>query len=36
VFEDPAAQDDVLVEDEDSDDEQGPQAGIGMTTTPEA
>ena len=36
MFEDPAAQDDVLVEDEDSDDEQGPQAGIGMTTTPEA
>src|SRR4051794_20866026 len=36
VFEDPAAQDDGLVEDEDSDDERGSEAGVGMTTTPEA
>jgi DnaK suppressor protein len=37
VFEDPAAQDDGLVEDNDgSDDEQGPEANLGVRTTPEA
>jgi len=36
VFEDPAAQDDGLVEDEDSDDEPAPEADIGVRTTPEA
>jgi DnaK suppressor protein len=36
VFEDPAVQDDGLVEDEGSDDEPGPQANIGVQTTPEA
>jgi hypothetical protein len=37
VFEDPAAQDDGLVEDDEgSDDERPPEAGIGITTTPEA
>ena len=37
VFEDPAAQDDGLVEDnEGSDDEPGPEANIGIRTTPEA
>jgi DnaK suppressor protein len=35
VFEDPAAQDDGLVEDNnDSDDERRPEADIGVTTTP--
>jgi hypothetical protein len=34
VFEDPAAQDDGLVEDEDSDDEPAPEANIGVRTTP--
>jgi DnaK suppressor protein len=33
---DPAAQDDGLVEDEGSDDEPGPQANLGVRTTPEA
>jgi DnaK suppressor protein len=36
VFDDPAAQDDRLVEDEGSDDEPGPQANLGIRTTPEA
>jgi DnaK suppressor protein len=37
VFEDPAAQDDGLVEDDEgSDDERPPEAGAGITTTPEA
>jgi len=36
VFDDPAAQDDRLVEDEGSDDEPGPQANLGVRTTPEA
>ena len=36
VFDDPAAQDDGLVEDEGSDDEPGPQANLGVRTTPEA
>jgi DnaK suppressor protein len=37
VFEDPAAQDDGLVEDDEgSDDEPGPEANIGIRTTPEA
>jgi DnaK suppressor protein len=35
VFDDPAAQDDRLVEDERSDDEPGPQANLGIRTTPE-
>ena len=35
VFEDPAAQDDGLIEDEGSDDEAGPQANLGVRTTPE-
>jgi DnaK suppressor protein len=35
VFDDPAAQDDGLVEDEGSDDEPGPQANHGVRTTPE-
>jgi DnaK suppressor protein len=35
VFDDPAAQDDGLVEDEGSDDEPGPQANLGVQTTPE-
>jgi DnaK suppressor protein len=34
VFEDPAAQDDGLVEDEGSDDESAPAADIGVRTTP--
>jgi DnaK suppressor protein len=33
VFDDPAAQDDRLVEDEGSDDEPGPQATLGVRTT---
>jgi DnaK suppressor protein len=33
VFDDPAAQDDGLVEDEGSDDEPGPQATLGVRTT---
>jgi DnaK suppressor protein len=36
VFDDPAAQDDRLVEDERSDDEPGPQANLGVRPTPEA
>jgi DnaK suppressor protein len=36
VFDDPAAQDDGLVEDERSDDEPGPQANLGVRTSPEA
>ena len=36
VFDDPAAQDDGLVEDDGSDDEAGPQANLGVRTTPEA
>lgn len=37
VFEDPAAQDDELVEDDEgSDDEPGPEANIGVRTTPES
>jgi DnaK suppressor protein len=36
VFDDPAAQDDGLVEDDGSDDEAGPQANLGSRTTPEA
>jgi hypothetical protein len=36
VFDDPAAQDDGLVEDEGSDDESGPQASLGVRTSPEA
>ena len=36
VFDDPAAQDDGLVEDEGSDDEAGPEANLGVRTTPEA
>ena len=36
VFDDPAAQDDGLVEDDGSDDEPGPQANLGSRTTPEA
>jgi hypothetical protein len=35
VFEDPAAQDDGLVEDEGSDDEPDPEANLGVRTTPE-
>jgi DnaK suppressor protein len=35
VFDDPAAQDDGLVEEEGSDDEPGPQANLGVRTTPE-
>jgi DnaK suppressor protein len=35
VFDDPAAQDDGLIEDEESDDEAGPQPGVGVRTTPE-
>jgi DnaK suppressor protein len=34
VFEDPAAQDDGLVEDEGSNDEPAPEANIGVRTTP--
>jgi DnaK suppressor protein len=33
VFDDPAAQDDGLVEDDESDDEAGPQANLGVRTT---
>jgi hypothetical protein len=33
VFDDPAAQDDGLVEDDGSDDEPGPQANLGVRTT---
>ena len=36
VFDDPAGQDDELVEDEGSDDEPGPEANLGVRTTPEA
>jgi DnaK suppressor protein len=36
VFDDPATQDDGLVEDDGSDDEPGPQANLGVRTTPEA
>jgi DnaK suppressor protein len=36
VFDDPAAQDDGLVEDDGSDDEAGPQANLGVRSTPEA
>ena len=36
VFDDPAAQDDGLVEDEGSDDEPGPPTSLGVRTTPEA
>jgi DnaK suppressor protein len=37
VFDDPAAQDDGLVEDDEgSDDEPGPQANLGVRTSPEA
>jgi hypothetical protein len=36
VFDDPAAQDDGLVEDDGSDDEPSPQANLGIRTTPEA
>ena len=35
VFDDPAAQDDGLVEDEGSDDEPGPQANLGVRRSPE-
>ena len=35
VFDDPAAQDDGLVEDEESDDEAGSQANLGVRTIPE-
>ena len=35
VFQDPAAQDDGLVEDEGSDDEPDPEANLGVRTTPE-
>jgi DnaK suppressor protein len=35
VFDDPAAQDDGLIEDEGSDDEAGPQPSVGFRTTPE-
>ena len=35
VFDDPAAQDDGLVEDDGNDDEPGPQANLGVRTTPE-
>jgi DnaK suppressor protein len=35
VLDDPAAQDDGLVEDEGSDDEPGPQVNLGVRTTPE-
>ena len=35
VFDDPAAQDDGLVEDDGSDDEPGPGANLGVRTTPE-
>ncbi len=35
VFDDPAAQDDRLVEDDGSDDEQGSQANLGVRTIPE-
>jgi DnaK suppressor protein len=36
VFDDPAAQDDGLIEDEGSDDEAGPQANLGVRITPES
>jgi DnaK suppressor protein len=36
VLDDPAAQDDGLIEDEGSDDEPGPHATLGVRTTPEA
>ena len=36
VFEDPAGQDDGLIEDEGSDDEAGPQANLGVRITPES
>ena len=36
VFDDPAAQDDGLVEDDSSDDEPEPQANLGIRPTPEA
>jgi DnaK suppressor protein len=35
VFDDPAAQDDGLVEDDGSDDEPGPEANLGVRTIPE-
>ena len=35
VFDDPAVQDDGLIEDEASDDEAGPQPSVGVRTTPE-
>ena len=35
VFDEPAAQDNELVEDDGSDDEPGPQANLGIRTTPE-
>jgi DnaK suppressor protein len=35
VFDDPAAQDDGLVEDDGNDDEAGPQANLGVRTIPE-
>ena len=35
VFDDPAAQDDGLIEDDGSDDEAGPGANLGVRTTPE-
>ena len=35
VFDDPAAQDDGLVEDDGSDDEPGPQANLGVRRTPQ-
>ena len=35
-FDDPAAQDDGLIEDEGSDDEAGPQANLGVRITPES
>ena len=35
VFDDPAAQDDGLVEDDGSDDEGGPQTNLGVRATPE-
>jgi DnaK suppressor protein len=35
VLDDPAAQDDGLIEDEGSDDEAGPQSSVGVRTTPE-
>jgi DnaK suppressor protein len=36
VFDDPAAQDDGLVEDDGSDDESAPEANLGIRATPEA